>query len=410
MNYATKCALLLCCAFGFQQVSIAQDTCNGRYESSVFSVVEYERDVLYGHNTTFDGKEQDLLLDVYQPMGDTVQARPLLVMMHGGAFLFGNKRSGMLPQWSEELAQRGYVVASINYRLGYPEPRQPTSVLEASVRAIQDGKAAVRFFRRYAEQYRIDTSQIFVWGMSAGAYTALHLAYLQEREVPFFLNLAKLGGLEGESGNPGFSSAVHGVVNMWGALTDTTWIEKGDVPVVSVHGTADTVVPYNVGLVGGVLPQYGSMPIYHRAQHLGIRSELLLFTGAGHSLDDDPILLDSSKRIAMQFLYSILRCNNIPTTTVASHPTGTPYAFRIAPNPATEVSVAQFFVPTAQEVTVALCDALGREQVVLFRGLAVGGSTTVPLRRVDGGRLAAGVYYCRLTTSSGVQTVPVVVR
>lgn len=408
MNVATRWIVVVWCCIACQSWAWAQNSCNGRYSEPVFSAVDYTGDVLYGHNTTFEGKEEDLFLDVYQPMDDTAQARPLVIMIHGGAFQFGNKRSGVLPKWSEELAKRGYVVASINYRLGYPEPPVATSVVEASVRAVQDAKAAARFFRRYAEQYRVDTTQIFAWGLSAGAYTALHLAYLQEREVPSFLNLAKLGGLEGTSGNAGFSSAVHGVINMWGALTDTTWIEPGDVPVVSVHGTADTVIPYSVGYVGGVLPQYGSAMIALRAQHLGIRSELLLFEGAGHSLDDNPVLLDSAKRVAMRFLYSILQCNT-PTTHIAAQPTGNRTLLRVAPNPVTDVSTVQFFLPTAQEVTLTLCDALGREHAVLFCGWAVGGVNAIPL--VQHGSLpAAGVYYCRLYTGSGVHTLPVVVR
>lgn len=46
--------------------------------------------------------------------------------------------------------------------------------------------------------------------------TALHLAYLDQKEVPAYIDLAKNGSMEGTSGNEGYSSKIHGVVNFWG--------------------------------------------------------------------------------------------------------------------------------------------------------------------------------------------------
>lgn len=384
----------------------AQDNCNGRYEKAVFPNVQFTGDLEYGSNTNFDGNKETLLMDVYEPAGDTMSVRPLVLLIHGGVFQFGHKRGERLSVWGNELARRGYVAASINYRLGLDEDNLFT-YLEAAIRAVQDGKAAVRFFRRYAEQFRIDTSQIFALGTSAGAYTSLSLAYLDKNEVPFFVDLNKLGGsLEGESGNPGFPSNIHGVISMWGALLDTTWIQPGNPPLIGIHGTADTVVPYNVGSLGG-LPQYGSVALVERAGHVGIRSEVFIFNGAGHSLDNDAVLLDSAFNIGARFLYSILNCN-AQATGVAdfSAPDYAPLA--VAPNPLNESSTVHFTLPVAQDVTVALYDALGREIAVVFSGRGVAGINTVPISR--GAALQAGVYYCRLTTRNGVQTIPVVAQ
>ena len=73
---------------------------------------------------------------------------------------------------------------------------------------MEDFRAAVRFVRSKAEEYRFDTDKIIATGGSAGASAALFLAYAQEAQY------------EGDSGNPGFSSQVHGVVSLAGALKD----------------------------------------------------------------------------------------------------------------------------------------------------------------------------------------------
>lgn len=381
----------------------AQDNCNGRYETAVFPDVEFTGDIEYGSNTNFGGSTEKLLMDVYEPADDTLSARPLVLLIHGGVFQFGDKRSERLSVWGNELARRGYIAASINYRLGLDEDNLFT-YLDAAIRAVQDAKAAVRFFRRYADQFRIDTSQIFALGTSAGAYTSLSLAYLDKSEVPFFIDIDKLGGLEGESGTPGYPSNIHGVVSMWGALLDTSWIQLGNPPLLGIHGTADTVVPYNVGVLGG-LPQYGSVALAERAAHLGIRSELFLFNGAGHSLDDDAALLDSAFHISTRFLYSILDCNT-QTTGATGASERTPLA--IIPNPVNEHAVVRFTLPATQDVTVLLYDALGRQVAEVFNGSAVAGINTIPIGR--GIMLPAGVYYCRLVMHEGVRTVPVMVR
>ena len=114
----------------------------------------------------------------------------------------------------------GYVVASITYRLGIPINFElEESLTEAVWRATHDAKAAVRYFRADAagnNTYRIDPEEIYMGGSSAGGFIALHHAYLdEESEIPALINQTEAGmggGLEGESGNAGFSSAVKGIV------------------------------------------------------------------------------------------------------------------------------------------------------------------------------------------------------
>ena len=93
-----------------------------------------------------------LEMDIYLPEGDLQETRPLLLMMHGGAFFIGNKEELGQVGWCRYFASLGYVAASINYRLGFhPEKKE--------------GR----------EDLRIDPEHVFLAGTSAGAITALHL-------------------------------------------------------------------------------------------------------------------------------------------------------------------------------------------------------------------------------------------
>ena len=95
--------------------------------------------------------------------------RPLMIFIHGGGFQNNNKVGGFGKRICNSLAKRGYVTSSIDYRLGIEKPKNDTMYYEAMYRAVQDAKAAVRFFRKNADKYGIDTAQIFVMGSSAGS-------------------------------------------------------------------------------------------------------------------------------------------------------------------------------------------------------------------------------------------------
>jgi acetyl esterase/lipase len=216
-----------------------------RYKNEVFVQIDSSMNVPYGASKNIQGQLAPLYLDVYSPHADTLKKRPMVVFVHGGGFVNGDKRTGYSRIVSENLTRRGFVVGSINYRLGIEEPKSNVSYFEAMIRAVQDAKAAVRFFRKNAQAYGIDTTKIYLAGGSAGAMTALQAAYLDQKEVPGFIDIAKNGLMEGTSGNEGFSSKVHGVVNFWGAMVNYAWINQGDVPLFNVHGTADKTVPYD---------------------------------------------------------------------------------------------------------------------------------------------------------------------
>jgi dienelactone hydrolase len=275
--------------------AVAQvDTTGGRYYRPIFPNVTVSLNVAYGSAVTFSGATQQLLMDVYQPTGDTVTRRPVIIFAHQGGFVSGSRLDPYMADVCRRFAQLGYVTASIDYRLGFnltglAQPRDTPEVARASIRGMQDMRAAVRFFRRDAattRQYKVNPRYIVVGGSSAGGFMALQVGYLDKAsEVPAYVDIAALGGIEGNSGNPGYSSAVLAVLNLSGATESVNYIEPGNVPLCSVHGTADNVVPYLKGRVGSLLPPkyvVGSGLLNPRATAVGIRNVLRTFRGAGH--------------------------------------------------------------------------------------------------------------------------------
>lgn len=280
-----------------------------RYKDVLFNSPDSVLNIPYGSAPNLNGKTEELLLDLYSPGNiDTATKRPLMIFIHGGGFQ-SNTKSGAFPNLiCNGLAKRGYMVATIDYRLGIAKTKTDTDYAEAMLRAVQDAKAAVRFFRKYADKYRIDPTQIFVMGSSAGAKTAMHLAYLDQEELPKEVDQNKWGNMEGNSGNPGYSSKVSAVVNCWGAMIDYRWIKQGDVPLFNIAGTADKTVPFDSSFHYHGF-KYGSTILYHQALQQGIATGLRLFHGAGHTLDNDKKKQDSALQDLSTWLYTQLKIN-----------------------------------------------------------------------------------------------------
>ena len=279
--------------------TFAQQECDGyRYRyTGAFETHSITYDVPYGENLSWDGAETELVVDIYAPSGDLLTERPLVILAHGGFFLDGSNDGLDVVSLSEDLAQMGYVVASMSYRLGV----NITNLLEiqdefikAVWRGVHDSKAAVRFFRKSAEEgnpYGIDPNRIYLGGVSAGAFIALHHAYVDEDiEIPTQIDITELGlegGLEGLSGNPGYSSEVQGVFNIAGALQTTDFLTVGDNErLFSIHGTEDGTVPYDEGMISllgfNIIDVDGSAVIHEQAEELGLEHCLITVDGAGH--------------------------------------------------------------------------------------------------------------------------------
>ena len=282
-----------------------------RYNSQIFETITIDKDVRYGTNITLGGTAIGLSMDVYQPENDTEINRPLIVLAHGGSFVTGNKTD--LAETATFLAKAGYVVASINYRLLDVTPTQ-LAFKQVVINAVVDMKAAVRFFNKdlnTANVYKIDSNKIFIGGYSAGAITALHYAYVNTNAElttiggsSFVDYVNSKGGLNGGSGNAGYSSSVKGVINISGALFNKNFMNTHEPSLYSIHGTEDTVVPYLNGNLNstGILTD-GSGELHTYATFIGLNSQLKTIENGKH---DAFINCNSCAVEIRTFLFSLL--------------------------------------------------------------------------------------------------------
>lgn len=286
-----KAIYILFLLFFIVKTSYSQYDCTyGRFvNQNYFDSVQMTSDILFGENINVAGSGvQQLYLDFFEPYGDPLSKRPLLILTFGGSFVGGNRHD--IHALCKAYAKMGYTTAAIDYRVGYFFPVTEVNTTNAVIRAMHDMKAAVRFFKKNASVYKVDTSLFIVGGVSAGAITALHTAFLnKESEVPAYIDASGIGGEQGLSGNPGYSTRVHGVLNFSGAIGDTTWLEYGDhIAIFSVHDTGDVIVPFKTKevLFGGVYPTglwaSGSKDIHKRAIDINEVSHLTQYNTSGH--------------------------------------------------------------------------------------------------------------------------------
>jgi len=225
-------------------------------------------------------------MDIYLPPSEFFFERPLVVFAHGGSFMVGSRKE-MRPLCIA-FAKRGYIVATIDYRLfdAFSLPLDSLLVFDVAVKATMDMKAAIRWFRENAagnNDYGIDTHLIFAGGVSAGAIAALHTGFLDSTDfvghLAFDSILQENGGIHGNSSNNHqYSDAVKGVLNYSGALKDARWIDPGEPVVFSVHDELDGVVPYhrdNSDAMGVPVELWGSYEVDQKARAAGIRSQLV---------------------------------------------------------------------------------------------------------------------------------------
>jgi dienelactone hydrolase len=204
-----------------------------RYRDLVFSGVSKASDLQYGTAPDLQGHPVALKLDLYQPTGDRVTKRPAIIWVHGGGFSAGDKSDGA--DWATAFARRGYVAASLGYRLLAPGScggtgPVPDYCYTAAYGAQHDAQAAVRWLRKNAAFLKIDPNRIAMAGESAGAVTSLLVGWRSDDP--------------GTSGNPGPSSRIQAAVSVAGGLPRDDFIGPGDTPAFFFHGTADPIVPF----------------------------------------------------------------------------------------------------------------------------------------------------------------------
>ncbi|MFN8396940.1 MAG: carboxylesterase family protein [Bacteroidia bacterium] len=165
---------------------------------------------IYGTAVDFGGLTDSLRMDISYPKNDNAPAgsRPLMLLIHGGAFSSGSRTDGNIVGMRRDFAQRGYVTAAIDYRLGMfqssanPAPHcnvpaafgewdctNQTDTLEwirAWYRGIQDAHGALRYLMNNAAYFKINPNKVFVVGESAGAFIALGVGFMDHpSEIPY---------------------------------------------------------------------------------------------------------------------------------------------------------------------------------------------------------------------------------
>ena len=266
-----------------------------------------------------DKEDLDLCMDIYEPATEDDQPRPLVVFIHGGSFYNGDKADEPYRLWCSHFASMGYVAASINYRMGWTPSSKHIDA--AGYRATQDANAALRYLVSNASRYNINTDWIFVGGSSAGAITALNMAFLNDLNRP--ASVMEEGSVTKLAPECDATYHIAAIVNMWGAVCDTSIMRGAHTSIISFHGDADPIIPYGYGfpfvtllsnigsghrpdnLFGRLMsdimpsqddtdfwraiisPMYGSSCIDTYCKAHGCRSELHTVAGGGHSMHVD---------------------------------------------------------------------------------------------------------------------------
>ncbi|MEG1622211.1 MAG: carboxylesterase family protein [Alistipes sp.] len=192
-----------------------------------------------------------LYLDRYTTSTDAQTLRPCMLFVFGGGFVSGTRDAKQYLPYFNYIAQQGYDVVSLDYRLGLKNistaelssPEQLVGKLLATLHmATEDLYTATAFVLAHATQWGIDPSQMVTCGSSAGAITVLEGEY----------GICNQAALAQQILPKGFNYA--GVISFAGAIfqigQELVW-NTNPAPILFFHGDADSNVPYDVVAEGG---------------------------------------------------------------------------------------------------------------------------------------------------------------
>ncbi len=270
-----------------------------RYVDFIFNSTNRKTETFAKGVKTWNGGTKNLLMDIYTPAGDNLKNRPCVVFIFGGGFFM--KMVDGMSEFSKAFAKKGYVGVAIEYRTGYEgsskirlclgdQTKTVNSYFDAGYRATQDAKSAVRYLKANAQRLGINPNQIFVGGHSAGAATALNVAYLDDSEIPNTF-VTREGGLDDiGSKTMGINSDVAGIFVLSGAVKQLSQLDNNRVPTYLFHGNCDDIVNRNKNRVAQCnnnksYPMlYGGESIYKRLNSNGVCVKYDVVCGAGHEL------------------------------------------------------------------------------------------------------------------------------
>ncbi len=377
--------------------------CNGeRYVVEGFDNIIQE-EVQYGSNVLPNGDSTNLFMNVFYPEVDDADARPIFILAHSGAFISGNKVE-MTP-YCERLARLGYVAAAIDYRLLDIVNGIPDSIgsMDIAVKASHDMRAAIRYFKHSSASdnpYNIDGNMMFIGGYSAGAITALLAGVLDEGEISqdFILDVVdQNGGFEGNSGNPDYliyDTDVQGILNLSGAIYDTSWIDINDPIIQSFHGTADETVGYGKAFASvlgiDIISLHGSGNIIQRTDNIGALGYLYTVEDGGHAdIYFSPMFEDDRNSFTghADTTFAEIICGTLVQISEEDHRSWTIY-----PNPTSH----QLVISGIQErVRCTIFDSMGR----LVHSQSIDREVTI-----DVSSLNTGLYSLQIQSEQGSQS------
>ena len=379
-------------------------------------------------------EKKDLLMDIYEPVDDNAEKRAAVIVCHGGAFVASSKDdfSQKSVAYTDSLAARGYVTASLEYRQGvlmsevetkdgYDEIIDSVDFARTVYKAIQDVHAAVRYFRKNAAELKVDTNKIYIVGNSAGGMLALENIYAKsKKDFPAYVDkkgATSLGEL-GEYGETGVGGHANGVVALWGAIHKADLVKNSKVPVFLAHGDSDYVMPFGKGHaisdVDRMLGEKGSMlkmfgmslkvhtptlygsavidsilnegKVYHEfyaPRGFGLKHEFYDATRADEN-GNEVVYADSVQNKVFAFLYN-LAVDSVPAW---KKPTSLPMvALALASRITMGEDNRSFTVERGENLAYAVFELNGRR---VMAGRASRGQT------VDLSMLCNGVYYLRV--------------
>lgn len=266
------------------------------YVDTIYSIQSITN-LQYGTATAFAGQPTNLFLDVSYPINAPLPecGRPLVMIIHGGAFIAGSKDDAGIVALRNDFAKRGFIAASISYRLGFFQTdlnlncnipnwnclnaADEAEWIRAWYRGVQDAKGALRFLINQSKAFPIDASRVCVMGESAGGFIAMGLAYLdQESEKPAFcesqpaaalpnsvyytpcidpaswdipinqMNTARpdLGGINGTLNTDAPSYTILAVANMFGGMVQDLFSQYATpaADLYTFHQPNDLIVPF----------------------------------------------------------------------------------------------------------------------------------------------------------------------
>lgn len=376
----------------FIKTALAQNCDGQRYYGQVFSSYDSST-VIYSTDSS--------TMDIYQPHGDNVTNRRVVLMIHGGNFYEGSSTDPFIYHMCQLFVQKGYVAVSINYPLVTASQllqqvlNDSTTAYPIIASTICEGKAAVRYLKANATALGIDTSWIVIGGESSGALVANHVAYLKNLTgiSPLLDSIfTTQGGVEGNKGNASYTSKVKAILNYGGGMLDLNMLTPLDnEPIFTAQGDSDHNIPFSCGYLFDYYTNYtacGGGAMQPLLNSLGIQNQLLMFDSLDYSPWADStdaitgwnhIVLPQVDTMSTLFLYQ-LAC---PTFTGVKDLTA--LHLKIYPNPAANLIYLQ--CDDAIE-TVEIIDRLGR----LVKTVNVESSKIA----IDIAAISSGIYLAKV--------------